>query len=76
MAKTKPDLTTDDADALAASRPGAGVLVLEGVGHTLKRVTGHGVAASYATYLDPSLPLDPRVVPALAAFVTHEKEPD
>lgn len=58
-----------DGQALAAARPDARLLVLDGVSHTLKRVEGEGLSANYRTYFDTALPLDPRVVDAVAEFM-------
>ena len=57
-----------DAQRLAKARADARLLVLDGVNHVLKPAPLDR-AANIATYADPNLPLDPRVVPAVAAFV-------
>jgi pimeloyl-ACP methyl ester carboxylesterase len=64
------DIQVDVADAklLAKARPDGQLLLLDGVNHVLKRAPADR-AANFVTYGDPSLPLDPRVVPAVAAFV-------
>jgi pimeloyl-ACP methyl ester carboxylesterase len=64
------DLQVEVADArlLAKARPDAKLLLLDGVNHVLKPAPADR-AANIATYADPDLPLDPRVVPAVAAFV-------
>lgn len=58
-----------DAHALAAARPDARLVLLPGLSHTLKQVRGSDIAANYATYLDPALPIDPRVAEAIAEFL-------
>lgn len=64
------DLQVDVADAqlLAKARPQSRLLLLDGVNHVLKAAPADR-AANIATYADPNLPLDPRIVPAVAAFV-------
>lgn len=59
-----------DAHSLAAARPDARLVLIDGLSHTLKQVPGEGIAANQATYVDPSLPVDPQVVAAIAGFVT------
>jgi pimeloyl-ACP methyl ester carboxylesterase len=64
-----------EADPLANVRPDATRLTLAGITHTLKRaMPAHDspearVAASLATYADPSLPLHDEVIPAIAGFL-------
>ena len=58
-----------DAEALHAARPDATYLVLDDVNHILKTVTGDDRAANLASYADPSLPLAPAVVEAIADFI-------
>ena len=57
-----------DAHILAAARAGATLLLLDGTNHVLKAAPADP-AANFATYADPNLPLDPRVVPAIADVV-------
>jgi len=54
-----------DARMLADASKGATLLLLDGTNHVLKPAPADP-AANFATYGDPDLPLDPRVVPALA----------
>lgn len=56
-----------DAQALAAARPDGRFALLSGVSHVLKAAPADR-AGNIATYADPSLPLDPRVVDEIAAF--------
>jgi len=57
-----------DAEALSAARPDATLVPFEGVNHVLK-VAPADPAGNAATYRDPSLPLAPGVVDAVAAFI-------
>ena len=45
-------------------------MLLDGVNHVLKAAPLDR-AANLATYADPSLPLDPRVVLAVAGFILN-----
>ncbi|HVA58873.1 MAG: alpha/beta fold hydrolase [Gemmatimonadaceae bacterium] len=58
----------DEAQRLAKADPQATLLVLDGMTHVLKDAPA-GLAAQTAAYTDPSLPLDPKLVPAIAEFV-------
>ena len=57
-----------DAEALSVARPDATLVPFEGVNHVLK-VAPADPAGNAATYRDPSLPLAPGVVDAVAAFI-------
>lgn len=57
-----------DAERLAAARPDAKLIKLEGVNHVLKAASAER-AANLATYADPQLPLAPGVVEGIADFV-------
>lgn len=57
-----------DARALAASRPGIELVLIEGMNHVLKPVTG-GPAEQAPSYGDPTLPLAPGLVDAVVGFV-------
>lgn len=61
-------MSVGDAKALAAARPDARLLLLDGVNHVLKAAPADP-AANFATYGNPDLPLDPRIVPAIVAVV-------
>ncbi|MEM1196042.1 MAG: alpha/beta fold hydrolase [Pseudomonadota bacterium] len=65
------DLQTPLADgkALATARPQAEFVLIEDMSHVLKRVKGEERAASLATYADPTLPIHPDLVEAVARFV-------
>jgi pimeloyl-ACP methyl ester carboxylesterase len=60
----------DDARRLAASHPAAKLILLPRVNHVLKEVPAQDRAANMAAYADPSLPLAPGVVEAIAEFVS------
>lgn len=57
-----------DASLLAAAHPDAKLMVLSGVNHLLK-AGSRDRAETQANYADPSLPLAPGVVDAIASFV-------
>jgi len=65
------DLHVNETDArrLAEANPAARLVLLPGVNHVLKAVATEDRAANFATYADPSLPLAPGVVEAVADFV-------
>jgi pimeloyl-ACP methyl ester carboxylesterase len=65
---TDLQVTVEDARLLAKARPDARLLLLDGVNHVLKPAPADPQAHA-ATYADPNLPLDPRVVPAVVNFV-------
>ena len=58
-----------DADALRAARADAKFVGPADMNHVLKDVNGDDRASNLATYADPSLPVDPSLVEAIAAFV-------
>ena len=58
-----------DAKALAAAQPKAKLILVPAVNHVLKVIATDDRAANFATYADPSLPIAPGVVDAIAAFV-------
>ena len=58
-----------DARALVAAQPKAKLVILPAVNHVLKIVASDSPAANFATYGDPSLPIAPGVVDAIANFV-------
>ena len=59
-----------DAERLAAADPAAKLVLLPDVNHVLKAVSSNERNVNFATYADPSLPLAPGVVDAVAGFVT------
>jgi uncharacterized protein len=64
------DLQTgpEDARALAAAHPGAKLVIIPGINHLWRRAS-IDPAANVATYGDSSIPVDPAVATAIAAFV-------
>ena len=62
-----------DAKALAAAQPKAKLVIIPGVNHVLKIVAGDSPSANFATYSNPSLPIAPGVVDAIAGFVAKPK---
>lgn len=58
-----------DAKLLAEAQPKAELVLLPAMNHVLKDVTNDDRAANFATYADPSLPVDPGLVEAIATFV-------
>jgi len=62
-----------DAERLKAANAAAKLVILAGVNHVLKAVSSDKVMDNIATYADPSLPLAPGVVQAIADFVTERR---
>ena len=58
-----------DADALAAAQPAAKIVLIAGMTHTLKHVDGSDGVANMATYTNPELPVEPRLIDAIAEFI-------
>jgi hypothetical protein len=58
-----------DAKRLAAAQPKAKLVLLPSMNHVLKDVSTDDRDANVATYADPSLPVDPGLVDAIAMFV-------
>jgi pimeloyl-ACP methyl ester carboxylesterase len=58
-----------DAERLKQAAPQAKLVLLPNTNHVLKTVTTNDPRANGATYLDPSLPLAPGVLDAVASFV-------
>lgn len=65
---TDIQVKVDDAKALAAAAPGAKLVLIDGMNHIL-RAAPLDRAANAATYSQPTLPLKPELMPALAGFV-------
>lgn len=61
-------VSVEDARLLAAAHPDAKLIILPGVNHIMK-AGSRDRAETRANYADPSLPLAPGVVEAIAAFV-------
>ncbi|OYQ34853.1 alpha/beta hydrolase [Niveispirillum lacus] len=62
-----------DAEALKAASPKATLMLIPGMTHALKTVSGSDRAANIATYTDPNLPLTAGLVEAVADFVTAKQ---
>jgi uncharacterized protein len=69
---TDVQVSQKDADAMAAGLPAAKLLVVEGMNHVLKEAPP-GRAAQGPAYSDPSIPVVPRLIDELAAFVNALK---
>jgi uncharacterized protein len=57
-----------DAALLSKAQPRAKLVMIDGMNHVLKR-TAPTPAAQQASYSDPSLPVAPELIEAIAAFV-------
>jgi pimeloyl-ACP methyl ester carboxylesterase len=62
-------VSTADARILAAAHPKAKLVLLPRMNHVLKDVDSDDRAANFATYTDPSLPVDAGMVDAIVSFV-------
>lgn len=62
-----------DAKALSLAQPKARLVIAAGVNHVLKLVESDDRSANMAAYGDPSLPIAPAVVEAIAGFVTGNR---
>jgi hypothetical protein len=62
-------VSTTDAKNLAAAQPKAKLVLVPAMNHVLKDVASDDRMANLATYADPSLPVDSRLVDAIADFV-------
>jgi alpha-beta hydrolase superfamily lysophospholipase len=58
----------EDARALAAAKPDAKLVLIDGMNHILRAAPADR-AANVATYTQPALPLKPELVPALVSFI-------
>ena len=65
---TDVQVAVAEAEALARARPEARLRIIEGMNHVLKPVSG-GLAEQQPSYFDPTLPLAPELVEAIADFV-------
>ncbi len=72
---TDLQVTMQDADLLAAARPGLEVVRLEGVNHVLKQAPMDR-ATNLATYGNVNLPLAPGIAERIAAFVAEQGVPE
>jgi len=60
--------SVEDAKTLAAAKPDARLLLIDGMNHILRAAPADR-AANLATYSQPGLPLKPELVPALVSFI-------
>lgn len=65
---TDVQINVADAQALAHANPKAKLVVIEGMNHVLKEAPAER-AKNVATYTDPALPVVPRLVEEIAAFI-------
>jgi pimeloyl-ACP methyl ester carboxylesterase len=65
---TDLQVSTADARLLAAGKPGAELVIIEGMNHVLKAATGD-VAAQTPSYTDPAFPVVPAAVEAVGGFI-------
>ncbi len=65
---TDIQVATSEAEALLAAKPDAELIVRHGMNHVLKVVPADP-AQQLASYSDPSLPVDERLVDAIGRFV-------
>ena len=65
---TDLQVSVADAQALSAAAPAARLVIVPGMNHVLKMVSGD-LAQQMPSYGDPALPLAPALVDALTAFV-------
>lgn len=71
--ETDLQVGVEDAQLLAAANPHAALELIPGANHVLKSTPADDLAANFATYADPDLPLAPGVVEALSEFVLRSR---
>jgi pimeloyl-ACP methyl ester carboxylesterase len=62
-------VSVEDARRLGQANARAKVVIFNDVNHVLKAVAGNALAANYATYANPTLPLAPEVADVIVDFV-------
>ncbi|MFG1479425.1 alpha/beta fold hydrolase [Xanthobacter sp. V4C-4] len=67
---TDLQISTGDAERLAAARPDTRLVIVAGMNHVLKPAPVER-GANLATYATPDLPLAPRLIPAIADFMVR-----
>lgn len=67
---TDRQVSVADADALAASHPAATRVIIDGMNHVLKDVSGP-LADQLPSYGDPSLPLNQQLIDSIAVFLAE-----
>jgi hypothetical protein len=65
---TDLQVKVEDANRLAAAKPAARVVIVEGMNHVLKTAQG-SIAQQMPAYSDPNLPVAPRVLTEIGVFV-------
>lgn len=65
---TDVQILPQDAQRLAAARPGMKLVLIDGMNHVLKEAPAER-RASLATYIRPDLPLAPELLPAVVEFI-------
>jgi len=65
---TDVQVKVDDANRLAAAKPGARLIIVEGMNHVLKTAQG-SIAQQMPSYSDPNLPVVPQVLTEIGGFV-------
>ena len=66
---TDIQVSAADAKRLASAKPKSKLVTVAGMNHVLKAVKETEVKAQLPSYSDPSLPLHPKLVPAVVAFL-------
>ena len=66
---TDVQVSMDDAHALAAAKPTATMLTVDGMNHVLKMVPTLDQAAQMKAYTDPTLPVAPQVIDAISSLI-------
>ena len=69
---TDLQVTVEDAERLAAARPGLEATIIPGMNHVLKPAPGDDRAANLATYGDAELGLAPELLAAIGFFLMAE----
>jgi hypothetical protein len=67
---TDIQVSVEDARLLAMAKPEATLVVVDGMNHVLKKVPPD-LTAQVGSYSDPSLPIAPELVDAIARFVMN-----
>lgn len=67
-------VTQEDAAILKNAHPSARLVILPNVNHVLKPVASADPGPNFATYGNPSLPIDPAVIDALVAMVRPDEQ--
>ena len=69
---TDVQVAVDDARALAAAKPDARLEIIDGMNHVMKIVDAD-TTKQMASYSNPELPIAPRLVDVIAAFVAGKR---